>query len=67
MGLRVMKEMQMARLIVQLLHLLPCGRKKDYGLKIEMKKENLVKGSVETWQEERKSKGRSSLDEIQRL
>lgn len=62
-----MEEMQMARLIVQILDLLSCVRKKDYELVIEMKKENLVKGSVKTRQKERKTKGRSSLDEIQRL
>ncbi len=67
MGLRVMEEMQMARLIVQILDLLSCVRKKDYELVIEMKKENLVKGSVKTRQKERKTKGRSSLDEIQHL
>ena len=62
-----MEEMEMAKLIVQILHLLPCVRKKDYGLRIEMKKGILVRGSVEERQKERKSNGRSSLDGIQHL
>ena len=81
MALRIMEEMEMARLIVQILHPLPCIRTKDYGSGIE-KKENLVRGSVEERQKEgenkgignvgerqkeRKSKGMSILDEIQHL
>ncbi len=81
MALRIMEEMEMARLIVQILYPLPCIRKKDYGSGIE-KKKNLVRGSVEERQKEgenkgignvgerqkeRKSKGTSSLDEIQHL
>lgn len=72
----------MAGLIVQILHLLPCVRKSNYGSEIEMKKGNLVRGStgerqkeresegigsIGERQKERKSKGTSSLDEIQHL
>ena len=82
MAFHVRERMEMARLIVQILHLLPCVRKKDYRSGIQMKKENLVRGSIverqkegeskETGsvgeqQKEIKSKGMSSLDEIQHL
>ena len=62
-----MEKMEMVRLIVQILHLLPFVRKIDYESGIEMKMENLVKSSVGERQKERKSKGTSSLDEIQHL
>lgn len=42
-----MDEMEMAKSIVQILHLLCCVRKKNYGLGIEMKKGILVRGSIE--------------------
>ena len=64
MALLVM-EMEMAGLIVQILHLLPCVRKKDYGSEIEMK-ENLVRGSVGERQKERESKGIGSVGERQK-
>lgn len=65
--LRVIGEMEMARLIVQILHFLLCVHKKDYRLEKEIKKENLIRSSVEKRQEERKTKERNSLDEIQYL
>ncbi len=61
-----MEEMEMAGLIVPILHLLPCVRKKDYGSGIEMKKENLVRGSVGERQKERESKGIGSVGERQK-
>lgn len=67
MELRVIEEMEIASLIIQMLHLLTCVRKRDYRLGMEMKKENPVRGSVEERQEERECKDRSSLDEIQHL
>ncbi len=49
-----------------ILHLLSCVRKRDYGLRMEMKKENPVRGSVCRGMAGReKSKRRSSLEEIQ--
>ena len=45
--------------------LLTCVYKRDYGFGMKMKESNLVRGSVEEWQGEGKSKGGSSLDEIQ--
>ena len=45
--------------IVQTLQLLTCVHKKNHRLGIEMKKENLVRGSVEDRQGEGKSKGKS--------
>ena len=52
--LRIMEEMEIASLTVQILHLLTCIRNRDYGLGMEMTKENPVRGSVENRQEERK-------------
>ena len=61
-----MEEMEMAGLIVQILHLLPCVRKKDYGSGVEMKKESLVRGSVGERQKERESEGIGSVGERQK-
>lgn len=65
--LRVLEEMEIASLIVQILHLFTCVRKRDYGLGMEIRKDNPVSGSVEERQEGRKIKRRSSLDKIQHL
>ncbi len=80
MALHVIEEIQMAELIVQILSLLLCVRKKYYESGIEMKKENRVRssvgerrkegkskriGSVGEQQKEKKSKRASNLDEIQ--
>ena len=65
MELRV--KMKIASLISQILHLLTCVRKKVYRLGMEMKMKNAGRGSVKKRQEERESKKRSSLDEIQHL
>lgn len=57
MTLHVMEEIEMVELIVQILPLLPCVRKKDYESGIEMKQEDRVRGSAGVRQEQGKSKG----------
>jgi len=66
-ALHVMEEKKMAELIVPILPLLLCVRKKGYESGIEMKMGNRVRDSAGVRQEEGKNKGISSLDEIQHL
>lgn len=51
-------------LIFQILQLLNCVCKRDYGLGTEITKENLVRGSAEERQEKTKCKAGISLGEI---
>lgn len=63
----VIKEMEIAGLIVQILHFFTYVRKRYHGLLTEMKKENPVSGSIEEQKKDRKSKEKNSLDKIQHL
>lgn len=49
--LSVMEEMEIVSLIALVMKRLTCARKRDYGLGIKMKKDNLVRGSAEKRQE----------------
>lgn len=49
-----MEKIEIVSLIAQILQLLTCVRKRDYGLGMEMRKKNLVSGSVDELQGEEK-------------